>query len=95
MPLEPRQILEAFCALAEGRCAFNLKNGTHLEGYLLAVEQQHIVFISGGPLASDKEQYIPIEEVDLASLFFWREEKNCYLHAKWQETLNEWVFTPT
>lgn len=93
--MKPGQILEAFWVLAEGRCAFDLKNSTHLEGYILEVEDQHIIFCSGGPLGSDKEQRIPIEAIDLATLFFWSEKAGCYLHAKWQETLNAWELTPT
>jgi hypothetical protein len=57
--MKPGQILEAFWVLAEGRCAFDLKNSTHLEGYILEVEDQHIVFGHGGPLGSEQEQRIP------------------------------------
>ncbi len=89
------QILKEFYYLAESRCTFDLENGSHLEGYILEVKDRSIVFSGGGPFASCEDELVPIEKVDLDTLYYWSNGKQCYVHSKWDGERNEWRFTPS
>jgi hypothetical protein len=88
------QILEEFRDLAESRCIFDLENGSHFEGYILEIKDRNIVFGGGGPLAPCEDELIPIEKIDLDTLFYWSNSKRCYVHSRWDTEQNEWKFTP-
>jgi hypothetical protein len=48
---DAQTILEEFGHLGT-RCAFDLKTGSHYEGYIIEIENGHLLFGCGGPLAS-------------------------------------------
>jgi hypothetical protein len=43
-----------------GRSAFDLKGGRHCEGYVLEVNDDHLLFGHGGSLAPDEPERIPL-----------------------------------
>ena len=85
-----RSLIQDYAEMGR-RSAFDLKSGRHCEGYVLSVEEHHLVFGSGGPLAPDEPEWIPLEDVDLSSLSHWDEEKRCWMTARWDEVLKRWV----
>jgi hypothetical protein len=87
---DTRSLLQDYADMG-GRSAFDLKDGRHCEGYVLSVEEDHVVFGSGGPLAPDEPECIRLEDVDLSSLSYWDEEKRCRMDARWDEVLGRWV----
>jgi hypothetical protein len=75
-------ILKEFWDIAENRCAFDLKNKQHYEGYILKVENNHLRFGEGSPMAAEEDLFIPVQDVDLATLAYWDENKRCYVAFK-------------
>ena len=75
-----KTFLEAFCDMGK-RHAFDLKDGSHYEGYVLEVGDEHLVFGAGGPIAPIEDLLIPIDAVDLNTLSFWDEDQRCYVKA--------------
>ena len=75
---DAKTLLEAFSDMGK-RHAFDLKDGSHYEGYIFEVGDKHLVFGSGGPMAPSEDLFIPIDAVDLNTLSFWDEDKRCYL----------------
>jgi hypothetical protein len=92
---DAKLILKEFQDLAEGRCAFDLKNRQHYEGYILAIENDYLCFGEGGPIATEEYLFIPILEVDLSTLAYWDENKRCYMDADWDEEKGKWRFNPS
>ena len=92
---DARRVVEEFWDLVESRCAFDLKNRRHLEGYIFQVEEETIVFGNGGPLAAEEDEIIPIEAIDLSTLYFWSDRQRCYVHAVRNMERNEWELTPS
>jgi hypothetical protein len=86
-------ILEEFWEIAESRCAFDLKNGQHHEGYILAVENDHLRFGEGGPKAPEEPVCIAVQDVDLSTLAYWDKNQNRYMDANWDE--GKWTFKPS
>jgi hypothetical protein len=87
-------ILEEFHEIAQSRCALSLKSGTYYEGYIIEIDNEHLHFGEGGPMAAAEYLLIPIQEVDLLSLSYWDENHGCYLDAMWNDEQNKWVFKP-
>ncbi|AFY35119.1 hypothetical protein Cal7507_4764 [Calothrix sp. PCC 7507] len=73
-----KTILETFSSLGR-RHTFDLKDGSHYEGYILEVGDIHLVFGGGGPMGSGEDLMIPIDSVDLNTLSFWHEDQKCYI----------------
>lgn len=89
---DTRGLLQDYADMG-GRSAFDLKSGRHCEGYILAVEEDHLLFGHGGPLAPDEPERIPLGDVDLGSLSFFDEERQCWMDARWDDSLGRWVTT--
>lgn len=90
--MKSKTILKEFHDLAASRCAFSLRNGNYYEGYIIEVEDRHLRFASGGPMATHEDLLIPIEAVDLNTLSYWDKSKTCYMNALWNENQQKWVF---
>lgn len=88
------QILEEFRGFARDRCSLSLKNGEPHEGYPVELEDNHLVWIEGGPLAPDEDLQFPIAEIDLNSLTYWNTARKCYMDARWNEQEQRWTETP-
>jgi hypothetical protein len=92
---DAKLILEEFWDIAENRCAFDLTNKQHCEGYILEVENDHLRFGGGGPMAAEEDLFIPVQDVDLSTLAYWDENKRCYMDANWDEQQGKWTFEPS
>jgi hypothetical protein len=92
---DPKLILKEFWDIAENRCAFDLKNGQHHEGYILEVENDRLRFGGGGPLAAEEYLFIPVQDVDLSTLTYWNKNKRYYMDAHWDEEQGKWIFAPS
>ena len=82
------ELIEEFRDMG-GRVAFSAR-GIHHEGYIVEITSTDIGFYSGGPMADDIEMRIPLEVLDLDSLFFYDEKDRIYKNAKWDERKSEW-----
>jgi hypothetical protein len=89
---DTKNLIEGYADMG-GRSAFDLKDGRHCEGYILAVEEDHLLFGHGGPLAPDEAERIPLADVDLARLSYWDEGKRRWMDARWDDALAQWVTT--
>ena len=78
----PKNILEEFYELAEGRVAFDLKDRTHYEGYLNFIYDDTFTFFIGGPLAPEEPIEIKISDVDLNSMRYWSKSE-----CKWKTAI--------
>lgn len=83
-------ILDEFYDIVGSRCAFSLKSGTYYEGYILEVENGHLRFGEGGPMAVEEDLLIPVQDIDLSSLAYWDKNYRCYMDAKWNEKQEKW-----
>jgi hypothetical protein len=88
-------IIQEFWNIAENRCAFDLKNRQHYEGYILGIENDHLRFGGGGPLAAEADLFIAIQDVDLSTLAYWDDNKGYYMDANWNEEQGKWTFIPS
>jgi hypothetical protein len=95
MMKDAKLILEEFWDIAESRCAFDLKNNQHHEGYILDVENDHLRFGEGGPMATEEYLLIPVQDVDLTTLAYWDKNKKYYMDAEWNEEQGKWTFKPS
>jgi hypothetical protein len=95
MMKDPKLMLQEFWDIAESRCSFDLKNKQHYEGYILEIENDHLRFGEGGPLATEEDLLIPIQDIDLSTLAYWDKTKKCYVDAEWNEEQDKWRFKPS
>jgi uncharacterized protein YggL (DUF469 family) len=77
------------------RVAFDLKTGEHFEGYIFEIETESLMFVRGGPLASDEEIQICLSDIDLTTLAYFDERGQCYMDAHWHEDRDCWRIKPT
>jgi hypothetical protein len=92
---DAKTVLEEFYDIAESRCAFLLENGDYYEGYIIAIDNGHLRFCGGGPMAAVEPLLIPVQDVDLLSLAYWDKRCECYMDAKWDDAQDKWVFQPS
>ena len=82
--------------MATHRVAFFLKDGTACEGYILDVDDEHVVYGDGGPIGSSKPyRNIPIVDIDTDTLAFYDCALGKYMEARFDETLNNWNVFPS
>jgi hypothetical protein len=92
---DAKTVLEEFCDIAESRCAFSLKSGVYYEGYIIEIDNRHLRFGEGGPMAAVEPLLIPVQDVDLLSLAYWDENCERYMDAKWNDEQDKWIFQPS
>lgn len=83
-------LFEAFSEMGE-RHSLDIRGGPHLEGQILEVSEQFLVFFAGGPLASEQPMFIQLQDVDLQTLFFWDNTAKRYVQACWDENNVGWL----
>lgn len=70
----------------------NLTNGRHIEGYILDITDDSLLFAAGGPEAQVEPVQLPLEQIDPSKLSYWD-----YLHgwmdANWVEERAIWIHT--
>ena len=88
-----KQLLEEFWDMGD-RYALDLKDGSHLEGYILEITDEYVLFGLGGPWAPDEPIRVSLEEVNLGTLSYWDEKHHCYMDARWDEGSAAWSHTP-
>ena len=57
------------------RWSFDRKDGVHVEGYALEVEEQRVLFGYGGPLAAEEPEWIAFDSISLSGLHYWSERE--------------------
>ena len=88
-----RDLLEEFQQMGT-RESLDLVDGSHYEGYILEVGAEYLLFAVGGPLAPIDPVEIAIGAVDLGSLSYWDEVRDCWIDARWDEANATWSHTP-
>lgn len=75
------------------RYSFELKDGSHYEGYPFQLFEDSFSFFSGGPLAQEDPFNIEFDKVDLDSLYFVKFSEPKWRKAKWHIDRNEWIMS--
>ena len=85
------EILDEFSMMCSGR--HTLDAGTvHYEGYFNDVTEHDIGFVSGGPMADPNHVFrIPLDSIDLSSLWYCDDSKKTFVHAEWSDWENKWI----
>ena len=85
-------IFEEFFEMGD-RYSFDLRDGTHYEGYPLEVFEDYFTFLSGGPSASDDPIEVEFESVDFDKLFYVSFSGNGWKKAGLNSNNNKWEIT--
>jgi hypothetical protein len=64
------------------RHSLQLKSGTQLEGCIIEVEPERLIFCPGGPLAPSGDLQVPLVEVNLDSLTYHDPQKRTWVAFK-------------
>jgi hypothetical protein len=71
---------------------FVLKSGRECEGWIVEVVSDGIIFVEGDINAPRWDAKLRLGAVDLTTLSYWDEERECWVEALWDETQNTWLF---
>ncbi|MEM1120803.1 MAG: hypothetical protein AAGJ18_10175 [Bacteroidota bacterium] len=63
--------LESFEVEGYGRCAFQLQDGTNYEGWIMAIKDETLTWLSSGPLAQKEPIIVDLEQIDETSLYYF------------------------
>ena len=75
--VSPAETLYRFFDLDDAlRCSFDRKDGVHVEGYALDVEEHRVLFGYGGPLAPEEPEWIDFESIRIAPLHYWSKRES-------------------
>lgn len=78
--MTPAETLYRFFELDDARrWSFDRKDGVHVEGYAIEVEEHRVLFGHGGPLAPEELEWIDFESISVVALHYWSERGRRWL----------------
>ncbi|GGJ25911.1 hypothetical protein [Deinococcus roseus] len=75
---------ETFAQKGE-RHTLDLKTGEHIEGYILEVFEDHLLFGLGGPMAPDQPLQVFLDQVDVQTLWCWDAAAGKYVRPEFKQ----------
>ena len=84
-----REILSDFGEMGS-RHYFQMHSGHEYEGWIVSVEDDHILFVDCDPKAGKEEFKVRLGTIDIGTLAYHDEEQGCWVNVRWDETLQQW-----
>ena len=86
-----KEILAEFSEMGS-RHYFEMNSGRECEGWIVAIEDDHVLYIDCDPNGAKDEIKVRYAAVDVGSLAYRDDDKRCWMSARWDENTNNWIF---
>ena len=84
-----REVLSDFSEMG-ARHNFLMNSGRECDGWIVSVEDDHILFVDSSPGAGKDEIKIRFAAIDVGSLAYRDDEKRCWMSARWNDSQSQW-----
>src|SRR5688572_20683331 len=71
---------------------FLMNSGRECEGWVVSVEDDHILFVDCDSQINKDETKIRFRAIDISSLAFRDDEKRCWMSVRWNDEHERWDY---